>query len=58
MSDLHQNHMSTSDTIWALEKEVWDKSIKGGYQSERKVVTHNSKSDLPLILIVTYLHTK
>ena len=23
--------------------------IKDGYQSERKVVTHNSKSDLPLV---------
>ena len=26
----------------------WTK-IKGGYQSGRKVVTHNSKSDLPLV---------
>ena len=24
--------------------------IKGGYQSGRKVVTHESKSDLPLII--------
>ena len=23
--------------------------IKGGYQSERKVATHNSTSDLPLV---------
>ena len=25
--------------------------IKGGYKSGRKVVTHNSKSDLPLVII-------
>ena len=29
--------------------EISQKKIKGGCQSGRKVVTHNSKSDLPLI---------
>ena len=48
MSDLLQNHMSTSHTIRTHAKEVWDKSDKGGCQSRRKVVPHNSKSDLPL----------
>ena len=44
MSDLLlQNHMSTSHTIRAHAQELWDKS------SERKV-THNSKSDLPLVV--------
>ena len=28
--------------------EINQTKIKGGCQSERKVVTHNSKSDLPL----------
>ena len=28
--------------------------IKGGCQSRRKVVTHNSKSDLPLVLTLEY----
>ena len=51
MSDLLQNHMSTSYTIRAHIEEVWDKSdkIKGACQSGRKVVTHDSKSDLPLV---------
>ena len=52
MSDLLENHMSTSHNIKAHTQEVWDKSnkkIKGGSQSGRKVVTHNSKSDLPLV---------
>ena len=41
--------MSTSHTIKAHAKEEinWTK-IKSGCQSGRKVVTHNSKSDLPL----------
>ena len=29
--------------------EINRKKIKGGCQSGRKVVTHNSKSDLPLV---------
>ena len=33
--------------------EINRTKIKGGCQSERKVVTHNSKNDLPLVL---YLH--
>ena len=47
MSDLLQNHMSTSHTIRANAQEVSDKSDKdkGGCQSGRKVVTHNCKSD-------------
>ena len=45
MSDLHQNHMRTSHTVRAYAQEVWDKSDS---QSGRKVVTHDSKSDLPL----------
>ena len=42
--------MSTSHFIWAHAQEFWDKSDKekGGCHSGRKVVTHNSKSDLPL----------
>ena len=32
--------------------EINRKKIKGGCQSGRKVVTHNSKSDLPLIMIL------
>ena len=42
--------MSTSHTIRAHAQEVWDKSDKdkGDCQLGRKVVTHNSKSDLPL----------
>ena len=48
--DLLQNHMNTSHTIRVHAQEVWDKSEKvmGDCQSRRKVVTHNSKSDLPL----------
>ena len=50
LSDLLQNNMSTSHTIRAHAQEVWDKSDKDyGRQSGRKVVTHNSKSDLPLV---------
>ena len=51
MSDLLQNYMSISHAIRAHAQEVRDisdKKIKGGCQSGRKVVTHNSKSDLPL----------
>ena len=29
--------------------EIYQTKIKGGCQSGRKVVTHNSKSDLPLV---------
>ena len=31
-----------------VDFEVNQTKIKGGFQSGRKVVTHNSKSDLPL----------
>ena len=49
MFDLLQNHMSTSHTIRAHAQEVWNKSDKdGGCQLGRNVVTHDSKSDLPL----------
>ena len=43
--------MSTSHTIWAHAQEVWEKSDKDywGCQSGWKVITHNSKSDLPLV---------
>ena len=37
--------------------EINQAKIKGSFQSGRKVVTHNSKSDLPLgrlILLLTY----
>ena len=50
MSDLLQNHMSTSHTIRAHAQEVeinWTK-IKFGCQSGNKEVPHNFKSDLPL----------
>ena len=51
MSDLLQNYMSTSHTIRVHEQkfEINLTKIKGGCQSGRKAVTHNSKSDLPLI---------
>ena len=51
MSDLLQNHMSTSHTIRAYSQEVWDelKKIKGGCQSGRKAVTQNAKSGLALV---------
>ena len=32
--------------------------IKGGCQSGRKVVTHNSKSDLPLAILLEHMHKK
>ena len=50
MSDLFQNHMSTSHTIRAQHKK-FRTNIEGGCQSGRKVVTHNSKSDLTLVMI-------
>ena len=34
--------------------EVNRTKIKGGFQSGRKVVIHNSKSDLPLVLKIIY----
>ena len=37
--------MSTRYTIWAHAQEVWDKSDKDW---GRKMVTPNSKNDLPL----------
>ena len=48
--------MNTSHTIRAHAQEVWGKldKIKGGRQSGRKVVTHNSKSDLPLMIYPDY----
>ena len=44
--------MSTSHTIKVDAQEVLDKSDKdkGDCQLGRKVVTHNSKSDLPLVI--------
>ena len=45
--------MSTTNTIRAHAQEVLDKlKIVVGCQSGRKVVTHNSRSDLPLSHIV------
>ena len=45
--------MSTNHIIRVHAKEVCDTfnwaKIKGGCQSGRKVVTHNYKSDLPLV---------
>ena len=32
--------------------------IKGSCQSGRKVVTHNSKSDLPLAILLEHMHKK
>ena len=32
--------------------------IKAGCQSGKKVVTHNSKSDLPLAILLEHMHTK
>ena len=34
--------------VWIVDFEVNQTKIKGGCQSERKVVTHDSMSDLPL----------
>ena len=34
--------------------EINQTKIKGGRQSGRKVVTHNSKSDLPLVYVSIY----
>ena len=52
MPDLFQNHMSTRHTIraHAQELEINRTKIKGGCWSGRKVVTHNSESDLPLLI--------
>ena len=50
LSDLLQNHMSLAIFLEHMHKKFeinWTK-MKGGCQSGRKVVTHNSKSDLPL----------
>ena len=35
--------------------EINQTKIKGGCQSRSKVVTHNSKSDLPLVLAHLYI---
>ena len=50
MSDLLQNHMKTNHTNRAhvQEVEINQTKIKVGCQSGRKVVTHNSKNNLPL----------
>ena len=45
--------MSTSHTIRAQFEINWT-NIKGGCQSGRKVVTHDSKSDLPLEVIAVF----
>ena len=38
--------------------EINQTNIKGGCQSGRKVVTHNSKSDLPLAILLEHMHKK
>ena len=53
MSDLHQNHISTTHTIRASTctkslRYLDHTNIKSGCQSGRKLVTHNSMSNLPL----------
>ena len=48
MADLLQNHTSTFHTIRAHAQEVC-----GSCELGRKVATHDSKSDLPLVLNVT-----
>ena len=35
--------------------EINREKIKGGCQSGRKVVTHNSKSDLPLVVVTNQI---
>ena len=35
--------------------EINWRKIKGGSQSGRKVVTHNSKSDSPLVIVIDNL---
>ena len=32
--------------------------IRGAVSREKKVVTHNSKSDLPLAILLEHMHTK
>ena len=52
MYDLLQNHMSTRHTISAHAQELWDwnqTKIEASCHLERKVVTHDFKSDLPLV---------
>ena len=38
--------------------EINQTKIKGGFQSGRKVVTHNSKSDLPLAILLGHMRKK
>ena len=38
--------------------EIYGTQIKGGCQSGRKVVTHNSESDLPLAILLDHMHKK
>ena len=43
--------MCSNSVDSARDFKVNRTKIKGGCQSERKVVTHNFKSDLPLVII-------
>ena len=38
--------------------EINQTKIEGSCQSGRKVVTHNSKSDLPLAILLEHMHKK
>ena len=38
--------------------EINQTKIRGSCQSGRKVVTHNSKSDLPLAILLEHMHKK
>ena len=59
MSDLLQNHMSTCHTITTHVQGVWDKSNKdwGWLSVGKKVVTQDSKSDLPIVICQKRVHT-
>ena len=48
--------MSTTLLLEHMHKkfEIKRTQIKGGYQSGRKVVTHNSKSNLPLEFLTIF----
>ena len=50
MSNLSQTSFACALIVWLvlIDFEVNKTKINGGYQSGRKVVTHDSKSDFPL----------
>ena len=47
--------MSSNSMASACDFEVNQTKTKGGCQSGRKLVTHNSKSDLPLAILLEHI---